>query len=142
MPSKLRQRVGLALVIGTLVVAIVVTQWPFEYRVSRYALEQHWRRIDWSVMPGRGTHQFGRDFVQNLLMLIPLGFGWGLWRTTTRGRMILESMLVGSATGLVLELAQLLTHERYTQLADVWRNALGCIVGCALAIVLQYGEVP
>jgi glycopeptide antibiotics resistance protein len=37
----------------------------------------------------------------------------------------------------MLEIAQLVTPYRYTSFADVWRNALGCMVGCIVALAVH-----
>ncbi len=129
---------GLALAVGTVLIAIVATQWPFRYELSETGLARRWARVDWSWFhhTPNGGIRFDRDFAQNLLMLVPLGFGFGLWRRATRLRTVIESLALGLATSIALEAAQLVTRRRYTALPDVWRNALGCMVGCVLAIMI------
>jgi len=133
-PDKLR-RLGLALAITTVVIALIATQWPFEYRLTRYALHRHWARIDWSWFPRDwdGNIRIDRDFAVNLLMLIPLGVGYGLWRRGPIVRVAAEALVLGILTSTVLELAQLATRQRYTSPADVWRNAVSSLLGCLLA---------
>jgi len=128
MPSRELRSAGRVLAIGTFLIAIVATQWPFEYRFSSYAVHYRWARIDWHWFRG-----FDRDFALNMLMLAPLGFGYGLWRETGKLRVIAESLLVGTATSAVLELAQLVTRDRVTSFLDLWHNAAGCVAGCVLA---------
>jgi len=116
------------LAIGTLLIAIAGTQWPFEYRFSSYAIRYRWARIDWHWFRG-----FDRDFAVNLLMLIPLGLGFGLWRQAGRARALVESLVLGTAVSAILEIAQLVTRDRITSFLDVWHNAAGCVLGCLIA---------
>lgn len=135
---SLRQ-LGLVLALGTVAVAIFVTQWPFEYRLTTYAVKLRWTRIDWRWFPrdGAGGIRFDRDFAQNLVMLVPLGVGYALWRRASAVRVILEALALGIVTSAALELAQLLTRYRYTSFPDLWRNSLGCMVGATLVVVVQ-----
>lgn len=137
MPSL--RRIGLVLALGTVAVAIFVTQWPFEYRLTTYAVKLRWARIDWSWFPrnAAGDIRFDRDFAQNLVMLVPLGVGFALWRRAPSLRVIVESLALGIVTSATLELAQLVTRYRYTSFPDLWRNSLGCMVGCILALAFE-----
>lgn len=128
MSSRGRRNAGRLLAIGTFLIAVVATQWPFEYRFSTYAVHYRWTRIDWHWFRG-----LDRDFVLNILMLAPLGFGYGLWREAGRLRAIGESLLLGIVASAGLELAQLVTRDRITSFLDLWHNAAGCAAGCILA---------
>ncbi len=134
-PSPRVQTAGLALAAATVLVALLVTQWPFEYRLTGFAVRAKWNRIDWSWFP-RGK-VLSRDFVLNVLMLIPLGIGFGLWRRAAGMRLVVEGLAIGIVCAATLELAQLATRSRYTSFPDLWRNASGCAIGCALALVLR-----
>jgi hypothetical protein len=136
MPSSRVRTLGLVLALGTVVVAILGTQYPFNYRLTGFAVHRRWDRIDWSWFPRHpgGEIRFDRDFAVNLVMLIPLGIGFGLWRHARAIRTVAESLMLGILTSGMLEIAQLVTAYRYTSFADVWRNALGCMVGCILAL--------
>lgn len=139
LPSTQVRTLGLALAIGTVVIAILVTQWPFEYRVTWFAMQARWNRIDWSWFPQTyAGNVVSRDFVQNLIMLMPLGVGFALWRRAAAVRVMAESLALGILTGATLELAQLVTRSRYTSFPDLWRNALGCLVGCLFLIALRH----
>jgi glycopeptide antibiotics resistance protein len=118
------------------VIAIVATQWPFHYQLTEYAVRQRWHRVDWRWIPRTpaGHFRIDRDFALNLVMLLPLGVGFGVWRRARGVRLVLESLALGIGTSVLLELAQLVTPHRYTTLGDVWRNALGCMVGGLLAL--------
>lgn len=136
------RRLGLALALGTVAVAIFVTQWPFEYRLTTYAVKLRWTRVDWRWFPrdGAGNIRFDRDFAQNLLMLVPLGLGFALWRRAAAMRVILEALALGIVTSATLELAQLVTRYRYTSFPDLWRNSLGCMVGAMVVVALRRGR--
>ncbi len=138
-PSSSVRTAGLALAVGTVLIALVVTQWPFEYRLTGFAVRAKWNRIDWSWFP-RTSHDtvLNRDFVLNMLMLIPLGMGFGLWRRGASVRVVAEALALGICTAATLELAQLATRSRYTSFPDFWRNAFGCLVGCGLALVVRH----
>ncbi len=116
-------------------IAIVATQWRFNYQLTRFGVARRIARIDWSWFPrtNTGAIRFDRDFALNLLMLLPLGVGFGLWRHAGMLRRAAESLVIGVGVSVLLELAQLLTRYRYTSFADVWRNGLGCMVGCLIA---------
>ena len=137
-PASIRT-VGAVLAFGTVFVAFLVTQWPFQYRPYGASIMRRWNRIDWSWWPrdGDGNVRFDRDLVLNLMMLIPLGVGFGLWRRAAGPvRVIVEGLLIGIAISFMLEAAQLVTRHRFTSFADVWRNSLGCMVGAAIALVI------
>ena len=125
--------------LATLVVAILATQWRFHYDFSHFGIHQRWRRIDWRWFPRTpmGHVRLDRDFVLNLLMLVPLGIGLGLWRRASGWRTALEALLLGFATSTTLELTQLAMPYRFTTFADVWRNTLGCVAGAIIVVALR-----
>jgi len=86
-----------------------------------------------------GSVVIDRDFIQNVLMLIPLGVGFALWRRGPNWRVVAEALTLGIVVGVWLEAAQLLTPHRYTQLCDAWRNAAGCLIG-AISGLLTWGR--
>lgn len=139
MPSSNVRTLGLLLALATVALAILGTQYPFDYRLTEFAVHRRWERIDWSWLPRHpgGEVRLDRDFAVNLVMLIPLGLGFGLWRRARAIRAVAESLVLGVLTSTLLEIAQLATPYRYTSFADVWRNALGCMVGCLLAQLVQ-----
>lgn len=127
----------MALVLGTMAVAIVATQWPFEYRATEFAVRVRWNRIDWSWFPRTHAGTINRDFVLNLMMLMPLGAGYALARRAAALRVFVESIVLGGMFSAALELAQLATRSRYTSFPDLWRNTLGCAVACAVVLMLR-----
>jgi VanZ family protein len=134
------RRFGLLLAIATVLTAIVMTQYPFHYAFTRHNIGGHWRDIDWRWFPRRGRHgpiRIDRDLVLNLLMLIPLGMGFALWRRAPGWRIFVEAIVLGAVVASGLELAQLVTLYRFTSFADMWRNMVSCMIGalCVLAII-------
>lgn len=118
--------------------AAALTLWPFHFRLNAASIARKWARVEWVFFYYRRGHlTIDRDLILNLLMLLPLGLGFALARSArtppARGRrVLLEALLLGVTVALCLEGAQLLTPHRVTQLADLWRNALGCVLGAAL----------
>ena len=133
------RRLGLILMVVTLAIAVVATQWRFHYDFSRFGIRVRWHRVDWHWLPRTpmGHVRLDRDFVLNLLMLVPLGVGFGLWRRAHPARVVVEALLLGFMTSSALELAQLANRYRYTTWADVWRNTLGCVVGALLVVTIR-----
>jgi len=133
------RRLGLALMLGTLAVALFATQWRFHFDLTRFGIHARWRRIDWHWFPRTpmGHVRLDADFLLNLLMLIPLGIGFALWRRASGLRVAAEALILGVVTSGALELGQLANRYRYTTFADVWRNALGCMVGAIIIVALR-----
>ncbi len=125
-----RRRIGLALTWFAVLAALAVTLYPFRFSLEVGSLS----RIDWRLTY-RGHSN--RDLIQNLLMLVPLGAGLALIRA---GRVSMlqnavEAGAVGTGLALVIETLQIFEPGRFPQLADVWRNGVGCIAG---AIVVAF----
>ncbi|HUS29153.1 MAG TPA: VanZ family protein [Kofleriaceae bacterium] len=137
--SARSRRLGLGLAIMTIGIAVVVTQWRFHFDATRFGMHVRWNRIDWHWFPRTpmGHVRLDKDFALNLLMLVPLGIGFALWRRASGLRIVIEALLLGFATSALLELAQLANAYRYTTFADVWRNTLGCVVGAIVIVALR-----
>lgn len=131
------RRFGLALCAGTVLVAIAVTQYPFHYQLTRYAIHDRWMHVDWRWFPRTpmGHIRVDKDLLLNLLMLVPLGYGYAIWRRAPAWRVLVEALLLGLVVSSGLELAQLLTPYRTTSFADVWRNTVSCVAGALLVLV-------
>jgi VanZ family protein len=129
-----RNRIGTGLVVLTLSVAFFVTLYPFRFSVLPDALS----RIDWRpYYPGHND----RDLIQNLLMLAPLGIGLAMVRhgRATVRRIAGEAAGFGVTFALIVETLQIFERGRFPQVADVWRNGLGCVVGAVIAgLVLRW----
>ena len=136
--SSSARRWGLAIGLATLVAVTIGTQWPFDYRITEFAIRQRWYRVDWSWFPrARGGHiRIDHDLLVNLLLLVPLGAAFALWRRAAAWRIALEGFALGLVTTVTLELGQLLTRYRYTSFADVWRNTFSCVLGCVIVIAV------
>jgi hypothetical protein len=133
------RRIGLALMLVTVAIAVVATQWRFHFDLSGTGIHRRWNDIDWRWFPRtpRGHIRVDRDLVLNLLMLMPLGIGFAIWRRASGWRVVIEALLLGVLVSSALELGQLANMYRYTTFADVWRNALGCAVGAAIEVALR-----
>ncbi len=124
-----RRRLGQFLVGFTILTALLVTLYPFRFSTEVASLS----RVDWRVYYSRHND---RDLVLNLLMLVPLGVGLGLLRgASSLRRLALEAAVIGVGLSLCIETLQIFERARFPQLADVWRNGLGCVVG-AVAVGL------
>jgi hypothetical protein len=118
------QRIGIGLVVFTLATMLVATLWPFCFALDTAS----WARIDWRMSyPGHND----RDLVQNLVMLVPLGAGAELARVgrAKLSKIVFEACALGFGASLVVETLQIFEHARFPQVADVWRNGVGCVVG-------------
>ena len=125
----LRHRLGQVLVGFTILTALLVTLYPFRFSAEVASLA----RIDWRVYYPRHND---RDLVLNLLMLVPLGVGLALMRAgISIRRLALEAAAIGFGLSLCIETLQIFERARFPQLADIWRNGFGCVVG-AVAIGL------
>jgi glycopeptide antibiotics resistance protein len=122
-----RRQLGQALLAVTWTIAILVTLYPFRFDLDVGSAA----RIDWRVSYARHND---RDLVLNLLMLVPLGVGLALVRFghASIRRIALEAAGIGFGTSLVVETLQIFEETRFPQLADVWRNGFGCVVGAVL----------
>ena|GEM_PF-1184119 len=119
-----RRRLGRGLAAFTLVTALLVTLSPFRFALST----ARWARIDWRLYYAGHND---RDLVLNLLMLLPLGAGLALARhgRARLARIVVEAGALGLGTALCIETLQIFERTRFPQAADVWRNAVGCVIG-------------
>jgi len=125
-PSKLSPaRLGLA---ASTALILAATLFPFRLRFDKAHLLEKMKEIEWEVYytdrPGHVS--IDRDLVQNLLLFAPFGACLALaTRTSQPKRDALWALGLGTMLSVTVELLQLFTETRVTQLADVWRNALG-----------------
>jgi glycopeptide antibiotics resistance protein len=125
------RRVGGFLVLASIAAVLVGTLYPYRFH---FALD-HISRIDWAIVH-TDRPLVTRDFVVNILLLVPLGVGWALLRSARPPHVIvLEAIAVGFVVSASIETLQIFTHVRYPQVADVWRNVLGCGAGAVLSTV-------
>jgi hypothetical protein len=123
----------------TIAIAIIATQWRFHFDFTRSGIHYRWHRVDWHWFPRtpRGHVRIDRDLVLNLLMLVPLGIGYSMWRRASSWRVVGEALVLGILVSGALELGQLANLYRYTSFADVWRNAFGCMAGALVEVALR-----
>lgn len=125
------RRLGGVLVLASLAAVLAGTLYPYRFH---FALD-HVSRIDWAIV--HTDRPFvTRDFIVNILLLGPLGIGWVLFRSARPLHvLVLEALAVGFVVSASIETLQIFTHVRYPQVADVWRNVLGCGAGALLATI-------
>jgi VanZ family protein len=66
---------------------------------------------------------------------MPLGVGLALVRFGRAGwaRIVLEASALGFGFATLVETLQIFEPARCPQLADVWRNGVGCVIGAVVA---------
>ena len=121
----LRARIGLS---ASTAFIFAATLFPFRLRFDKAHLLEKMQEIEWELYytdrPGHVS--IDRDLIQNLVLFAPFGACLALATTTPRPRHdALRALGFGTMLSVTVELLQLLTESRVTQLADVWRNALG-----------------
>lgn len=132
--------IGGALLVLGLAGALVVTLWPFAFDLSRRAVADKWASAEWELyyLDDDDGVILDLDLFLNVVMLAPMGVGWALLRRgRSVGRLALEAAALGVGTAALVEALQLLTPDRVTQLADLWRNGSGCVAGAALVAWLD-----
>jgi glycopeptide antibiotics resistance protein len=122
-----RRQLGKAMLAVTWLIAAIVTLYPFRFSLEVASLD----RIDWRVYYPRHND---RDLVLNLLMLMPLGTGLALVRCGRASikRIALEAAGIGFGTALIIETLQIFESARFPQVADIWRNGVGCVVAAVI----------
>lgn len=115
------------------------TLFPFDFDFSRLAWPHTWSHR--SVIPywdfDRGRVSSLPDMASNILLTIPLGFFGLLWREQTKSwQRVLAWGCMGLALALVAEIIQLAIPSRVPSLTDVLNNAMGALIGAALAYPL------
>lgn len=129
---------GLAL-ITSLAVILVLTLIPFDFDWSPDAVVKRWGRVEWQLIYYNrdGGWSASRDFIQNVLLFLPFGISWVLWRRNRSWRLLLETSLLGITLALAIETSQLLLPGRVSQIADVGRNGLGALLGAAATLLVM-----
>lgn len=126
------------LVVLAVALILAATLFPFRFSFDAAHLHEKTKEIEWEVYytdrPGHVT--IDRDVIQNLCLFAPLGAAIAMVpRVPRRGRDLGLALAIGTALSIAVETLQLLTETRVTQLADVWRNGLGALLG-AIAVVM------
>jgi hypothetical protein len=119
--SPTRRLPGLVFAAGGLLFVLLLTLWPAPQEAKRSQLTPIWCLVCGSV----GM----QDVLQNVLMLMPFGFGLGLlgWRPA-------RALFAGLALALTVELLQYtVIPGRDASLSDVVTNTLGTALGALVA---------
>jgi len=125
---------------AALAVVLAATLFPFDFHFSVRHVMERTHEIEWELYytdrPGHVT--VDRDLLQNVALFAPLGasLAW-LPSAVAWRRDVGRALGVGLALSVLVELLQLLTDARVTQLADVWRNGLGAGLGAAFVVALR-----
>jgi glycopeptide antibiotics resistance protein len=105
-----------------LAVTAVVTLVPFRFEIPA--------QFGFTM---RGTRF---DLIANLLLFLPSGFLYRLWRPPVRDRMALTVLMLGLFVSLLIECAQLFEPDRFASPIDVAANMLGAWAGALLCDVV------
>src|ERR1700681_4620830 len=79
------------------------------------------------------------DVLGNIALFVPLGatgVWWGATRTS-RGYAALWTVLAGLAFAFLLQVGQIFVPERSAAMADVFWNAVGTVIGAAIALIIE-----
>lgn len=133
--SRVRQNLGLALVMSYGLIVILATMWPtpldqgFASSINRLLAVLHRNGIpEW----------FGYtklEFSANVLMFVPLGF---LVSMLLPVRVWWLALIICPGLSVAIELTQgLALSARFATLSDVLSNSLGALIGALIAVILR-----
>jgi len=133
--SRVRQNLGLALVLGYGLIVILATMWPtpldqgFASSINRLLAVLHRNGIpEW----------FGYtklEFSANVLMFVPLGF---LVSMLLPVRVWWLALIICPGLSVAIELTQgLALSARFATVSDVLSNSLGAIIGALIAVMIR-----
>lgn len=133
--SKVRQHLGLSLVLVYGLVVILATMWPtpldqgFAASINRFLGVLHRNGIpEWF-----GYNKL--EFTANILMFVPLGF---LVSMLLPVRVWWLALLICPGISVAIELTQALAlSARFATLSDVAANSTGALIGAVVAVVLR-----
>lgn len=134
------KQVAAAVFAASVLVATVLGLWPFAFLGSVEEVRAKWTHVEWAVFyfSPDGSLIIDADLLLNLFFLAPLGVAWSFMIELRHPlRAGLEALLLGLLVSFVIEGVQVLTPDRTTQLADLWRNALGAGVAGVVAAWLR-----
>lgn len=111
------------------------TTLPFDVRPTWEALREGWSGVSW--LPWRradGSFPSRPDMVANVLLFLPLGFLWVLYRRPRGGwaRLALLGGLLGLALSSTVEALQLVLPGRVSSTTDLVTNSCGAAAGAVL----------
>ena len=133
--SRVRQQLGLALVLAYGVVVLLATMWPtpldqgFESSINRLL----------EVLHRNGVPQwFGYnklEFTANVLMFVPLGF---LVSMLLPVRVWWLALIICPGISVAIELTQAFAlSARFATISDVVSNSIGALIGALVAVLLR-----
>lgn len=133
--SKVRQQLGLALVLAYGLVVILATMWPtpldqgFASSINRLLAVLHRNGVpEW----------FGYsklEFTANVFMFIPLGF---LVSMLLPVRVWWLALLICPGLSVAIELTQAFAlSARFATVSDVMANSIGALVGAVFAVLIR-----
>ncbi|WEO76769.1 VanZ family protein [Cryobacterium sp. SO2] len=133
--SRVRQQLGLTLVLAYGAIVVLATMWPtpldqgFESSITRLL----------DVMHRNGVPQwFGYtklEFTANVLMFVPLGF---LVSMLLPVRVWWLALIICPGISVAIELTQAVAlSARFATVSDVVSNSTGALIGALLAVALR-----
>jgi glycopeptide antibiotics resistance protein len=138
--ARRRRQAARAAVLASTLAIVAATLYPFRFCSSLAQVRGRARWIEWEwVYTDREGHlTLDLDLAQNIALFLPFGLALAFVPEAPRPRReALVALAVGGVLSVGVEALQLLTLERVTQLADVWRNALGAALGALLGALLR-----
>jgi len=115
--------------LGLATLAILLcTLFPFEFFLHETAARREAPFLLWLDPYPTGV----RDFAENILLFVPLGFGWACWtckRKWKRPWGVATAFVAGAGLSYTVEFLQVFLPTRGPQWWDVLANTIGAIVG-------------
>ena len=133
--SRVRQNLGLSLVLAYGLVVILATMWPtpldqgFASSINRFLGVLHRNGIpEWF-----GYNKL--EFTANILMFVPLGF---LVSMLLPVRVWWLALVICPGISVAIEITQALAlSARFATVSDVAANSTGALIGAVIAVVLR-----
>ncbi|NOY61130.1 MAG: VanZ family protein, partial [Calditrichaeota bacterium] len=128
----------LRLFLFAVVLILLLTLFPFDFygKTSLHSFTGLWNEL--TVL----RSDFLQDFVANILLFLPLGFGLGglvAKRTSSHAMRVFFVALVAFALSSGIEALQFYLPSRITSLYDILSNTLGAVLG--EIVFSQYGSI-
>lgn len=140
MSRILTPRIAAVMLVLLGVAIVCLTTWPFDFQLDGPAIGRKWESVEWDLFyrGPSGEVTVDLDLLLNVLLFFPLGVTFVLSGRRRRfWREAIGALAIGLGLSIFIEGLQLLTPERVSQLADVWRNALGAALGGVAAALLR-----
>lgn len=111
---------------------MAATTSPFQFHFDGESIRSKWAETEWVFFyPDQdGGVLIDSDLILNIFFFVPLGVAWVFMVSSPKvWRAFASALIVGLLVSLMAEALQVLTPDRTTQVADLWRNALGAGLG-------------